>query len=310
MNMRVETMPVLFGTETVIRLFNLDTSRLHLERMEFDPPRLAPIKTLLSRPYGLVLAVGPTGSGKTTLLYTFINELNSPQRKIITLEDPVEYELDGITQIPVVTEDSTFGLRLEAVLREDPDVIMIGEIRNFDTARTALQAALTGHLVLSTFHAGSTAAAMSRLLDMIQFNPLLAGAVRMIIAQRLVRMLCPHCKKAVEPNPVMRELITKELSKLPETERPDLSKITVYEAVGCKECKGIGYQGRTAVRELLVITPELEEIVTRSGFGLSAQGFEAEATKRGMRTLLQDALLKVLEGVTSLDEVSRTTDIR
>lgn len=310
MNMRVETMPVLFGTETVIRLFNVDTSRLRLERLELDPARLEHIKTLISRPYGLVLVVGPTGSGKTTMLYTFINELNSPQRKIITLEDPIEYELEGVTQVPVRAEDSTFALRLEGVLREDPDVIMIGEIRNFDTARTALQAALTGHLVLSTFHAGSAAAAMTRLLDMIQFNPLLSGAIRMIIAQRLVRVLCGACKKPVEPSGAVRHLITSELGNLPEAERPDLTKLTVYEAVGCKECKGLGYKGRTAVRELLVVTPEMEQVITHQGIGMSTQSLEAEAVKHGMRTLLQDALLKVLAGVTSLDELSRTTDIR
>lgn len=310
MNMRVETMPVLFGTEAVIRLFNVDTSRLKIERLELDPARLDHIKAIISRPFGLVLVVGPTGSGKTTTLYTIINELNSPQRKIITLEDPIEYELEGISQVPVTTEDSTFALRLEGVLREDPDVIMIGEIRNFDTARTSLQAALTGHLVLSTFHAGSAAAALSRLLDMIQYNPLLSGAIRMIIAQRLVRVLCEACKKPVEPSADIQKLITTELGSLPEAERPDLVKLTVWEAVGCPECKGLGYKGRTAIRELLVITPEMELFVNHQGMGMSSQALQAEAVKQGMRTLLQDALLKVLAGTTSLQELSRTTDIR
>jgi type II secretory ATPase GspE/PulE/Tfp pilus assembly ATPase PilB-like protein len=311
MSMRVETMPVLFGTEVVIRLFNLNTDRLHLDKLDLDDKRRMAVEGLLRRPYGMALVVGPTGSGKTTTLYTFINELNSPQRKIITLEDPVEYELDGITQIPVSQSDQSFSSRLEAVLREDPDIIMIGEIRNFDTARTALQAALTGHLVLSTFHAGSAAAALSRMLDMIQFNPLLASAVRMIIAQRLLRKLCEHCKQAYEPEPALKTLIAGQLAKLPEGEpRPDLSTLQLFKPVGCNACNNIGYKDRVAVREMLIVTPEFEEILVRQGAHMSMQDFEQEAVKRGMRTLLQDALLRVVNGETSVDELSRTTDIR
>jgi type II secretory ATPase GspE/PulE/Tfp pilus assembly ATPase PilB-like protein len=310
MSMRVETMPTLFGTETVIRLFNLDTSRLRIDQMELDPKRKQEIARVLARPFGLALVVGPTGSGKTTTLYTFINELNTPERKIVTLEDPIEYELDGITQVPVTVEDQSFGVKLEAVLREDPDVIMIGEIRNYDTARTALQAALTGHLVLTTFHAGSAASALTRLLDMIEHNPLLSSAVRLIIAQRLVRRLCTDCRLPGEPSERVRELISTELSKLPQDERPDLSNIRVYTAPGCDKCHHIGYRGRAAIREMLAITPELEELLARRGAELTTAEMEKIAVERGMRTLLQDALLKVVAGETSVDELSRTTDIR
>lgn len=312
MSMRVETMPVLHGTEIVIRLFNLDTKRLHIEKLGFGPIQEQSVTELLKRPYGLALVVGPTGSGKTTTLYTFINELNTSQRKIVTLEDPVEYELDGITQVPVNQDNEAFGRRLEAVLREDPDVIMIGEIRNFDTARTALQAALTGHLVLSTFHAGSAASALSRMLDMIHYNPLLASAVRMIIAQRLLRKLCDECKIAYRPEIGIIELITKALSTLPVSDKkPNFSNIQLYKAgEGCKACNGIGYRDRVPVREVLSVTPEFEELLVRRGANMSTQDFEIEAAKRGMRTLLQDALLKVIDGVTSVEELSRTTDIR
>ncbi len=309
MNMRVETMPVLFGTEAVIRLFNLDVTQLSIKDQDFGPS-LPKIEALLARPYGLALVVGPTGSGKTTSLYTFINELNSPQRKIVTLEDPVEYELPGVSQVPVSGDDEFFMKRLEAVLREDPDVIMIGEIRNFDTAKTSLQAALTGHLVLSTFHAGSAAAAVARLLDMVAFNPLLSAAIRLVIAQRLVRKLCQNCMIPAQLQPAIKELLDREMATLPEAQRIAPTDMKIHGAgPGCDVCHHIGYVGRMVIREVMFITPEFETFLSTDQ-ARTAKAVEDYAIRQGMRTLLQDGLLKVASGLTSIEEIALVADVR
>jgi type II secretory ATPase GspE/PulE/Tfp pilus assembly ATPase PilB-like protein len=302
-NMRIETIPAFHGEEIVVRLFNRDLSALKLDNMGYTKIQQDKLNEVISHFSGMVLLAGPTGSGKTSALYSAINKLNSPELKIITLEDPVEYDLAGITQIPVHTEDTdSFADKLRAVLREDPNVIMIGEIRDADTARTAMQAALTGHLVLSTFHAATTASAVSRLEDMLGANPLLATALKQIIAQRLVRRVCPHCSEEYVPTTEEKKYLSTELESLPQKQQPDYEKLRLRRGKGCAQCHGLGYLGRIVIAEQLVVSTKIQELM---GVGLEtvAQKIEAAAVKDGMITILQDGLLKVAEGITTLEEV-------
>lgn len=305
-DMRVETIPTMHGTDVVIRIFSLEVEYLSLDNLGLTEAQKALIVKLIIHPHGMVLTVGPTGSGKTSTQYSIINRLNKPDVKIVTLEDPVEYELPGVTQIPVYTIDQeSFLEKFRGVLREDPDIIMLGEIRDTDTAKTALQAALTGHLVLSTFHAASSSAAISRLMDMIGQNPLLASAIRLIIAQRLVRKLCQNCKEPYPATTEELETFRTKLANLPETARPELDHITLYRAIGCEACHKIGYKGRVMVLEQLPMTPEVEKFIGGSVSGTTTDKIEELAVSEGMITLMQDALLKVLQGITSLEEVFR-----
>ncbi|HSH31688.1 MAG TPA: GspE/PulE family protein [Candidatus Saccharimonadales bacterium] len=307
-DMRLETIPAFHGEEIVARLFNTEPRALELPNMGFSDKQIELITITASRSSGMVLTVGPTGSGKTSTLYAIINRLNNPQIKIVTLEDPVEYDLPGISQIPVASEDKElFAEKLRAVLREDPNIIMIGEIRDADTARTALQASLTGHLVLSTFHAASAAAAISRLLDMMDGNPLLASAIRLIIAQRLVRRVCPACNESYTPAADTAAMVTQALQTLPDSLRPDLANISLRRSRGCAVCHNIGYQGRIGIIEQLPITPEMEQLMT--GGKTTAQAIETQALAEGMVTLLQDGLLKALAGLTTLEEIQRVADL-
>ena len=303
-NMRIETLPTFHGEEIVVRIFNSETRNLRLDVLGYSEDQIKRIDNITSHPSGMLLTVGPTGSGKTSTLYAIINKLNNPEVKISTLEDPVEYDLPGISQIPVHTEDKeSFAETLRAVMREDPNVVMIGEIRDVDTAKTALQAALTGHLVLSTFHASSAAAAISRMLDMIGQNPLFASAVRMIIAQRLVRRICPHCIEEVAPTKEQMEFIQKAVTDIIETRRPKIDPgLKLKRGAGCKECHGLGFQGRIAVIEMMPITLDLEKLMTASA-KTTAQDLEALAVRNGMATLLEDGLHKALDGITTIDEV-------
>ncbi|HUC20215.1 MAG TPA: ATPase, T2SS/T4P/T4SS family, partial [Candidatus Polarisedimenticolaceae bacterium] len=245
-NMRLETIPTFHGEEIVVRIFNTTTVNLTLESMGFTEKQTKRLESIITHHNGMVLTVGPTGSGKTSTLYALINRINNTEIKIATLEDPVEYDLPGISQIPVRTEDQQlFAEKLRAVMREDPNVVMIGEIRDIDTAKTALQAALTGHLVLSTFHAANAAAAISRLLDMINQNPLFASAIRLIIAQRLVRRICTHCATEDEPTAEEQTFLINAINELPADRRPQLSKnFKLKHGGGCAICHGLGYKGR------------------------------------------------------------------
>ncbi|MBW4061410.1 type II/IV secretion system protein [Candidatus Saccharibacteria bacterium] len=304
LNMRLETVPSLHGQDVVIRIFNLSEQYLTLDNLLLTPPQREVLDRAIAHPRGMVLTVGPTGSGKTSTLYSIINHLNNPEVKIVTLEDPVEYELDGISQVPVVSEDQeSFGNKLRAVLREDPNIIMIGEIRDADTAKTALQAALTGHLVLSTFHAASASAAVTRLIDMIGENPLLASSIRLIMAQRLVRQLCPHCRAKVAPTKQQLLEITTALQGVDPSLYPALEHIKLAKSVGCEQCHHFGYSGRISLIEQLSMTPELEAMITQASSATTTQAIEQAAIKSGMMTLLQDGVLKVLEGKTTLEEV-------
>lgn len=307
-NMRIETIPSFHGEEIVVRIFGMDASFLKIENRGFSENQLAKLRDVIGMPNGMVLAVGPTGSGKTSMLYSIVNELNNPETKIITLEDPVEYDLSGITQIPIHSEDKElFAEKLRAVLREDPNVIMIGEIRDLDTAKTALQASLTGHLVLSTFHASSAATAISRLLDMADENALLASAIKMINAQRLVRKVCEACKKPIELDSVTKTKIQKALANLPADVQAEFAEPHLYKGEGCPACNGLGYRDRVAVVEQLIMNKELEELLSSTA-QVTADQVEEVAVKNGMVTLLQDALIKVLRGYTTLEEVEHILD--
>ncbi len=303
-NMRLETIPTFHGEEIVVRIFNTTTVNLKLETMGFTDKQIKRLESVTSHQSGMILTVGPTGSGKTSTLYALINRLNNPEIKIATLEDPIEYDLPGISQIPVRTEDQQlFAEKLRAVMREDPNVVMIGEIRDIDTAKTALQAALTGHLVLSTFHAANAAAAISRMLDMLGQNPLFASAIRLIIAQRLVRRICTNCITETEPTAEEKDILKAAVEELPADRRPVLGKkMTLKRGKGCAACHGLGYKGRVAIIEMMPITPDIEKLMTASG-KTTAQDLEAQAITGGMVTLLEDGIHKVLEGTTTIEEI-------
>lgn len=306
-NLRVETVPTVYGQDVVMRLFNLNMELLNLNKLGLSESERAAVDDVIKHPTGLVLIVGPTGSGKTTTLYSLINTLNSPERKIITLEDPVEYFLSGIVQIPVAGDENKLGFaeKLRAVLRLDPDVVMIGEIRDQDTAKTALQAALTGHLVLSTFHAGSAAAALTRMLDAIGINPLFSSAMHLVMAQRLVRRLDDTTKQPYQPDEALKAQLKTVFDTMPPNlQRPNLDNITLYKS-GKSQANPFGYKGQMALREQLRMTPGVQEILRLPPNQITTDALEKKAIEDGMVTMLQDGILKVLRGETTLEEVYR-----
>ena len=309
-NVRLETVPTMNGIDVVMRLFNMDASRYTLDRLGLSDQERAVLDGIISKPTGLVMVVGPTGSGKTTTLYSVLNTLNSEERKIITVEDPVEYQFPGIVQIPVKSteggNDGKFGDKLRAILRLDPDIVMVGEIRDNDTAKTALQAAMTGHLVLATFHASSAAAALTRLQDVIGQNPLFVSAIRLIMAQRLVRRLDDSLKQPYQPSQEELQVIHTVLSTLPPGQQPqiDYNQLTLYKPGSSPE-NPYGFKGQIALREQFMMTDELRQLLERPQAVLSSQEIEAAAVHSGMRTMLQDAVLKVVAGETTLEEIFR-----
>lgn len=306
-NLRVETVPTIYGQDSVLRLFNFKPEFLQLKNLGLDPWEMDIIQDIIKHPTGLVLVVGPTGSGKTTTLYSMVNALNVPERKIITLEDPVEYYLDGVVQIPVDTRknESGFSEKLRAVLRLDPDIIMIGEIRDLDTAKTSLQASLTGHLVLSTYHASSASAALSRMIDATGENPLLISAIRLVTAQRLVRVLDDKTKIPYKPDDAVKEMLRKRLANLPATvPMPDIDNLTLYKP-GTSPENPFGYNGQIAIRELMLMKPAVINVLKRPPMQITALDIEEAAVSEGMLTLVHDGMLKAIAGTTSLEEVFR-----
>ena len=308
-NVRLETVPTITGMDVVMRLFNMQADMYQLDRLGLSPKERQVVDDIIAKPSGLVMVVGPTGSGKTTTLYSIMNSLNSDERKIITIEDPVEYQFPGITQISVRSNvngtDSSFAEKLRAVLRLDPDIVMVGEVRDNDTARTALQAALTGHLVLTTFHAGSAAAALTRLSDVIGQNPLFTSAIRLIMAQRLVRRLDDATKQSYDPDMAMLEHLQRIVDSLPEgVERPNLQGIKLYRPGSSPE-NPYGYRGQLVIREQLTMTDELRHLMSQTGTVLSTDSIEQVAQKDGMTTMYQDGILKAVAGQTTLEEVLR-----
>ncbi len=306
-NLRVETVPAAFGQDVVMRLFTLHLELLKLDNLSLTSSERAVVDDVIKHPTGMVLVVGPTGSGKTTTMYSLINTLNSPERKIITLEDPIEYFMPGVVQIPVHgDEDKTgFAEKLRAVLRLDPDVVMIGEIRDQDTARTALQAALTGHLVMSTFHAYSAAAALTRMLDAVGINPLFASATHLIMAQRLVRRLDDSTKQPYQPDEALIKQLQPIIDSLPKGfAKPDLKKVTLYRSGQSAE-NPFGYRGQIPLREQLQMTPGVQQILRLPPNQVTTEMIEQKAIEDGMLTMKQDGLLKAISGVTSLEEIYR-----
>jgi len=305
-NMRIETVPAAFGMDVVIRLFNFDESILRIDKLGLDESRQKAIDEIISHPHGMLMAVGPTGSGKSTTLYSILNALNDPSRKIITLEDPVEMTLTGTTQIPVNTSaGDSFADKLRAVLRLDPDVVMVGEIRDVDTAKTAVQASITGHLVLSTFHASSAAAAFSRIIDMIGQNPIFASAIRMVIGQRLVRRLDDATKIAYDPPEATRDWVREVLQDLPDhIEKPNLDNFQLYKP-GSSEAAPFGYLGRIMIMEQLIVSETIQGFIRGEMKDISVSQIELAAKREGMLTMLQDGVLRAIKGETTLEEINR-----
>lgn len=306
LNMRVEMVPTLYGQDAVLRLFNYDESMLDLDRLGIGPSERQQINEIISHPRGMVLMVGPTGSGKSTTLYSMLSALNSTDRKLITLEDPIEFSVSGISQIPVdTTNGQSFADHLRSVLRLDPDVVMVGEIRDQDTARTAIQASITGHLVLSTFHANSTSAAFSRMIDLIGVNPIFSSAIRLVIAQRLVRRLDDNSKEAYDPDESTRQWVRDVLSDLPaHVTKPDLDTFKLWRPI-TSETSPFGYSGRMVIMEQMIVGEEVQKYLRGELQDVHAEEIERTAKQQGMVTLVQQGVLAALRGETTLEEVNR-----
>lgn len=294
-DIRVSTIPVIYGESVVMRLLNKEGVAIDLDQMGFSPQILKGFVQLVKKPNGIVLVTGPTGSGKTTTLYGALDKINSPDRKIITVEDPVEYQIKGINQIQVKPQIGlNFASTLRHIVRQDPDIIMIGEIRDLDTAEIAIQSALTGHLVFSTLHTNDAPSAITRLLDMGVENFLLSSTVRGILAQRLVRTICPECREAD-----LSAADKEELSVL----RID-SRVQLYKGKGCEKCAFTGYYGRIALLELLVVDEDIRKLIIKSA---DLSQIRETARQHGMKTLLEDGAEKIKAGITTLTEVLRVT---
>ncbi|GAB5046743.1 type IV-A pilus assembly ATPase PilB [Thermodesulfovibrio sp. TK110] len=294
---RVSTLPVMHGEKVVLRILEKGALQLDLTRLGFEKKSLDFFLEALSKPYGMILVTGPTGSGKTTTLYSALMKLNKPEVNIMTVEDPVEYSFPGINQVQVKEDIGlTFASALRAFLRQDPDIIMVGEIRDFETAEIAIKAALTGHLVLSTLHTNDAASTITRLINMGIEPFLISSSVILIVAQRLVRKLCPHCKK--EENYSKEKLLK---IGFPEDE---IEQIKIYGPQGCNSCNNTGYSGRVALYEVMPVKDEIKELILT---GASASEIKKEAVRLGMITLRQSGIYKVLQGITSIEEVFRVT---
>ena len=308
LNIRVEMIPTLYGQDAVLRLFNFNENLLNLDLLGLTKQERAEVDEVISHPRGLVLMVGPTGSGKSTTLYSILNALNTTDRKIITLEDPIEYGIAGISQIPInTTEGENFADGLRSVLRLDPDVVMVGEIRDADTARTAIQASITGHLVLSSFHANTTSAAFSRMIDMIGTNPIFSSSIRLVIAQRLVRKLDDN-KKPYQPDEATTRYIKKVFEGVPadilKKHNVDLDRLTLYKPVPTEE-NPFGYKGRTVIMEQLIVSDDIQAFIRGDVQDINTDAIESTAKKNGMLTLEQKGVIAAINGITSLEEVSR-----
>ncbi len=306
LNMRIEMVPTMYGQDSVIRLFTYDESMLDLNNLGISSEERAEIDEIISHPRGMVLMVGPTGSGKSTTLYSMISSLNTLDRKIITLEDPIEYGVPGVTQIPVdTTSGQNFADHLRSVLRLDPDVVMVGEIRDADTARTAIQASITGHLVLSTFHATNTSAAFSRMIDLIGVNPIFSTAIRLVIAQRLVRRLDDTTKEAYEPDEATKNWIRNALKDLPShVEQPNLDNFQLWRPVS-SEASPFGYKGRIVIMEQLVVGEEIQKFIRGDIKDVHAELIDKSARENGMVTLQEHGILAALRGETTIEEINR-----
>jgi general secretion pathway protein E len=296
-DIRVSTVPTAFGERVVMRLLDKHGSMLRLEELGMSGYTLNKMNDIIHRSHGIILVTGPTGSGKTTTLYAGLTKINFADKNIITIEDPIEYQLDGIGQIQVMPKiNLTFSNGLRSILRQDPDVIMVGEIRDLETAEIAIQASLTGHLVFSTLHTNDSAGAVTRLIDMGVEAYLVSSSVIAIQAQRLVRLVCPHCKEAYRPD----SSSLKDIGLKPS----DLSKGVIYREKGCPECMHTGYHGRTGIYELLMMDDKIRRLTMQRS---ESNIIKKEGINSGMKTLRQDGAEKVLAGLTTIQEVLRVT---
>lgn len=296
-DLRVSTIPTVLGEKVVLRLLDKSKGLIKLEQLGFIPEQLEQFKSIISKSYGIILLTGPTGSGKTTTLYAALNQVNSKDKNIITVEDPVEYKLDRINQIQIKPKiNLTFANALRSILRQDPDIIMVGEIRDSETAQIAVQAALTGHLVFSTLHTNDAASALTRLIDMDVETFLISSSVIGVIGQRLVRVICEKCKEEYIPvEGILSGLNLKSNSN-------DDGKVKLYRGTGCSSCKNTGYYGRTSIYELLVLDEEVRTLIISKA---SSNIIKDVAIKKGMKTLKDNGLEKAMQGVTTIEEVLR-----
>jgi type IV pilus assembly protein PilB len=298
-DLRVSVLPTMFGESVVIRVLDRTVVQLDLDRLGMDPDTLSKFRELIRKPNGIVLVTGPTGAGKSTTLYSALNELNDVTEKIITTEDPIEYDLDGIVQVPINPDIGvTFANVLRAILRHDPDKIMVGEIRDVETAQIAVQAALTGHLVLSTLHTNDAPSTVTRLRDMGVEPYLITATLEGVLAQRLVRRICPDCRTEYEPS---KELLM-ELNLTPE----QVQGKKFYYGRGCERCNNTGFKGRTGIFELLVMNDTIRDLVA---INASTDAIRQAARKAGMKTLREAGLQALFSGITTIEEVVRETAI-
>ncbi len=302
MDLRVSTLPTIFGERVVIRLLDRSNKILTLQELGYLEEDLKKLENMISKPYGLILVTGPTGSGKSTTLYASLLKLKSPRKNIITIEDPIEYQIDGISQIQVNPKiNLTFANGLRSILRQDPDIIMVGEIRDVETAEIAIHASMTGHLVLSTLHTNDAPSAVTRLVDMGVESFLVASSLEGVIAQRLVRRICPHCKVSFTP---------------PETEINEINRLVgqqvledgdvLYKGEGCDKCFGTGYKGRIAIAEIMEVDEELRSVISKTP---ESNIIRQNALEKGMKTLLKDGIQKALAGITTVEEVIQATKV-
>jgi len=292
-DIRVSTIPTIYGEKTVLRLLDKSKGLIQLEQLGFSNPQLNQFKSMINKSYGIILITGPTGSGKTTTLYAALNKMDYQGKNIITIEDPVEYKLNRVNQIQILPKiNLTFANALRSILRQDPDIIMVGEIRDRETAEIAIHAALTGHLVLSTLHTNDAASALTRLVDMRIEPFLISSSVIGVLAQRLVRVICEKCKEEYTPHPEL----------LKELNLNNNSPVKLYRGTGCPFCKNTGYYGRTSIFEILELDEETRSLVISK---VSSDVIKEVATKKGMKTLRDSGFEKALQGITTVEEILR-----
>jgi type IV pilus assembly protein PilB len=291
-DIRVSTLPTIYGEKVVMRLLDRSQVVLDLAKLGFDPKQLEDMRHAINSPYGLVFLTGPTGSGKTTTLYAILSEIKSPAKNILTIEDPVEYKLEGINQVQVKPEIGlTFSTALRSFLRQDPDIMLVGEVRDLETAQICIRSALTGHLVLSTLHTNDAPSAVNRLLDIGIETYMLGPSLLLVVAQRLMRKLCPDCKEAYKPS-------------VEERKSAKIKVELIYKPKGCKNCNNLGYRGRTNIGEVMVVNEQIRDLINQKA---SFQKIREVARASGMQTLYESSIKKVEEGITSLEEALSVT---
>jgi type IV pilus assembly protein PilB len=308
LDVRVSTMPTTYGESVVMRILHSGSKGVTFEDLGLRGDAHDRLKREIERPNGMIITTGPTGSGKTTTMYAILRTLNKPGVNIITLEDPVEIKMQGINQSQVdSSHDYTFAKGLKSILRQDPDICMVGEIRDLETAEIAIQTALTGHLMLSTIHTNSASGAIPRFLSMGVKPFLLAPSLNSVIGQRLVRRICEACREPADLPPELLERVTSVFATLPEAEKKNIpSQLTFYQGKGCSECSGLGYKGRIGIYEIFTMSKEIEQVILSQG--VSEYAIQDLAVKNGMVTMVQDGLLKALDKITTVEEVFRVTE--